>query len=87
VSKRPGFVDDGRQLRAGRHQHLHVVIAEFPRLDRLDDEHPDQQAVVEQRHPEKRSIGVLAGLAEILEPGVQRGVGDGLGLLLLGDEP
>ena len=58
------LADDRRQLRAGRRQHPHVVVAERARLGRLHDQHALQDAAVDDRHAEERPIRILARIAE-----------------------
>ena len=62
--QRARLADDRRELRAGRHQHAHVVGVEDARLDRLHDQHALQQAAIDDRHAEERVVRILAGLAE-----------------------
>ena len=80
------LVDNGRELRSGEGQPLDRFLSEFPRLDRLNDEHAEQHAGMEQGDAEKGPVRIFAGFAEVLEPGVQHRVGDSRGLLALGDE-
>ena len=68
------LADDRRQLRAGRRQHPHVVVAERARLGRLHDEHALQHAAIDDRHAEERAIRILSRLAEVLEARMLRGV-------------
>ena len=86
LSERARLADDRRQLRRRHHQHADIVGAEDARLDRLHDQHALEQAAIDDRHAQKRAIRIFAGLAEVLEPRVQRGVGDELRPQLLGDE-
>ena len=64
-----------------------IVVAEGPRLRRLHDEHALQHAAIDDRHAEERAVGILAGLAEVLEPRVLRRVRDEHRPQLLGDQP
>ena len=86
LAERPRFADDRPQLGAGGLQHAHVRVAERPRFGRLDDQHALEQPAIHDRHAEKRSIRILAGVGEILEPGMRRGIGDALGLEAFGDQ-
>ena len=82
----PRLRHNRRQLRAGHDEHPDIVVAEQPRLDGLDHEDALQHAAIDDGHAEERSIRVLARFAEILEPRVQRRVGDDQRLQLFGHE-
>ena len=68
------LADNRRELCAGRGQHAHVVVAERARLGGLHDEHALKHAPIDDRHAKERAIRILAGLAEVLEARVLRGV-------------
>ena len=78
LPERPGLSDDRPQLSRSRHERCDVVGREDSWLGGLDDEHALKQAAIHDGHAEKRSVGILAGLAEILESRVRRRVGDEL---------
>ncbi len=86
LSERSRFGHDRRHLRAGHRQQPHVLGAEGPGFDGLDDEHALQQPALDDRHAEKRAIGVFARLGKVLEAGMRGGIGDKLRPHALGDE-
>ncbi len=86
LTERPRLGHDRRHLRPGHGQQPHVLGAEGPGLDRLDDEHALQQAAFDDRDAEKRAIRVFARLGKVLEPGMRGGIGDKLRPHALGDQ-
>ena len=67
LAERPGFGDGRRQLVPAVDEPPHIVIAEDARLGRLDDQHALQQTAIHDGHAQKRSVGILAGVREVLE--------------------
>jgi hypothetical protein len=86
LSERAGVADDRGDLPAGGHEPPHVLLAEPAGFRRLHDEHALQDAAVRDRHAEKRAIGILARVLEILEPRMRARVLDDDRTNLLGDE-
>ncbi len=64
----PRLADNGRELGPRGDQHPHVGRLEHALLDRLHDQYSLEQAAIEHRDAEKRSIRVLPRLREVLEP-------------------
>ena len=65
--ERARFAHHRRHLRGGLRQHADLVFAESPRLHGLHHQNALQHAAVDQRHAQKRLVGVFAGFPEILE--------------------
>ena len=64
----------------------HLVAGEAPGLGGLDDEHALDHPLLDQRDAQEGVVGVLAGLAEVLEPRMLGGVLDHDRPELLGHE-
>ena len=65
--QRPRFAHHRRDLGRRLGQHVNLIFAESPRLYGLNYQNALQNPPVDQWNPEKRLVGIFAGLPEVLE--------------------
>ncbi len=80
----PGFTHYRSDLSGSLGQHANFILAENARLDGLHDQNALENAPVDQGDSQKRLVGFLACLLEILEPGMAFRLADGNGSHLFG---
>ena len=81
-----GVADHRRDLGGETQHHVDFVFGELARVFGLNDQHANQQALIGQRHAEKRLIMFLAGFSEKLESRMFAGFRFGHRLHILGHQ-
>jgi len=67
LSESARFGHNRRDLASGHGQPGDLVRSELVRVDRLDNDNALEEAAIEQRHAEKGSQRLFAGLLEVAE--------------------
>src|SRR5207302_3525862 len=74
VLEQPRLDDDAAHLPGDRAQEPYLVAREPPAAERLDHQHAHRRAALGDRHADEGMVFLLAGLREVLVPGMRAGI-------------